>query len=81
MQRKITDCDNSKWSEKPIIRECHQRVLHNGVKEILAEIRTRFWIVRGIVYSKEILSLHKAQKTVKFNIISEKFKALTALDE
>ena len=29
--------------------------------------------------SKEILSLHKAYETVKFNVVSE--KALTALDE
>ena len=30
-----------------IINECHQRVGHNGVKETLAELRSRFWIIRG----------------------------------
>ncbi len=30
-----------------IIRHCHERVFHNGVKETLSEIRTRFWICRG----------------------------------
>ena len=30
-----------------IIRDCHQRVLHNEVKETLTELRTRFWVVRG----------------------------------
>ena len=30
-----------------IIRDCHQRVLYNGVKETLTELRTRFWVVRG----------------------------------
>ena len=30
-----------------IIRDCHERVMHNGVKEILSEFRTRFWLARG----------------------------------
>ena len=30
-----------------IVREAHDRVRHNGVKETLTEIRTKFWIVKG----------------------------------
>ena len=30
-----------------IIRGCHERVIHNGVKETLAELRTRYWLVKG----------------------------------
>ena len=30
-----------------IIRTCHERVHHDGVKETLTELRSRFWIVRG----------------------------------
>jgi hypothetical protein len=30
-----------------IIEECHERVHHNGVKETLTEIRSKFWIVKG----------------------------------
>ena len=30
-----------------LIREAHERVMHNGVKETLAEIRTRYWILQG----------------------------------
>ena len=30
-----------------IIRDCHHRVLHGGVKQTLSELRSRFWLVRG----------------------------------
>ena len=30
-----------------IVRHCHNRVMHNGPKETLAELRSRFWIVKG----------------------------------
>ena len=30
-----------------IINDAHRRVLHNGVRETLTEIRRRFWIVKG----------------------------------
>ena len=31
----------------PIINDCHQRVLQDGVKETLTELRYRFWITKG----------------------------------
>ena len=38
-----------------IIRDCHESVMHNGVKETLLEFRTRFWLVRGRqIVKKEI---------------------------
>ena len=33
----------------------HEQVLHNGVKETLTEIRSRFWIVRGRSLAKKII--------------------------
>ena len=30
-----------------IIRDCHHRVMHNGVRETLTELRSRFWLTRG----------------------------------
>ena len=30
-----------------IARKAHEKVLHNGVKDILTEIRTKYWIVKG----------------------------------
>ena len=30
-----------------IIRESHECVMHNGVKEILAETRSKYWIIYG----------------------------------
>ena len=39
-----------------LIRDCHKRVLHNGARETLAELRTRFWIVRGRQVVRKVLS-------------------------
>ena len=30
-----------------IIRDCHHRVLHGGVKQTLSELRSGFWLVHG----------------------------------
>ena len=30
-----------------IVRDAHERVMHNGVKETLTELRTKYWIIRG----------------------------------
>ena len=30
-----------------IIRNCHEQVYHDGVNETLAELRARFWIIKG----------------------------------
>ena len=38
-----------------IIEECHQRVLHSGVRATLAELRSRFWVPRGRQIVKRIL--------------------------
>ena len=38
-----------------IARRAHQRVLHNGVKEILNEIRAKFWIVKGRSFVKKLI--------------------------
>ena len=37
------------------IHQAHARVLHNGVKETLTELRSRFWIVKGRAAVKRIL--------------------------
>ena len=38
-----------------IVRHCHEQVHHNGVKETLTELRSRFWIVRGRQFIRRIL--------------------------
>jgi len=38
-----------------VIREAHERILHNGVKETLAEIRQRYWIVQGRQVVRRVL--------------------------
>ena len=30
-----------------IIRDCHERVMHGGVKSTLTELRSKYWILRG----------------------------------
>ena len=30
-----------------IIRDCHHRVMHNGVRETLNKLRSRFWLTKG----------------------------------
>ena len=39
-----------------IIRDAHQWVMHNEVKETLTEIRSRFWIIRGRQLLKMVLN-------------------------
>ena len=38
-----------------IIRECHERVLHNGVQDTLCCLRERFWIVKGRQTVKRVI--------------------------
>jgi len=38
-----------------IIRESHERVMHNGVKETLAETRSKYWIIHGRQSIRQVL--------------------------
>ena len=38
-----------------IIRESHERVMHNGVKETLAETRSKYWIIHGRQSVRQVL--------------------------
>ena len=38
-----------------IIRECHEDVMYNGLKETLAELRSRHWIPRGRQTVKRVI--------------------------
>ena len=38
-----------------IVRDCHHRMRHGGVNSTLAEVRTKFWIVRGRQLVKQII--------------------------
>ena len=38
-----------------LVMEAHCRVLHNGVKETLTELRERFWIIRGRSIVKKVI--------------------------
>lgn len=38
------------------IEECHERVLHGGARETLAELRSKFWIPKGRQCVKKVVS-------------------------
>ena len=38
-----------------IVREAHSRVMHNGVKETLTELRSRYWIIRGRSFVRKLI--------------------------
>ena len=38
------------------IREAHTRVLHNGVKETLTELRAKYWVVKARMSIKSVIS-------------------------
>ena len=38
-----------------ITRQAHEKVLHNGVKDTLTEIRTKYWVVKGRSLVKSIV--------------------------
>lgn len=38
-----------------VIRACHERVMHDGVKETLTELRSKFWLVKGRQVVKKLL--------------------------
>jgi hypothetical protein len=38
------------------IKEAHQRVCHNGVKETLTELRTKYWVAKGRMSVQNVIS-------------------------
>ena len=38
-----------------IVEECHRRVQHNGTKDTLTELRSRFWLVKGRQFIRKII--------------------------
>ena len=38
-----------------VVRSAHRRVMHNGVRETLAEIRTKYWIIRGRKFVRQLI--------------------------
>ena len=38
-----------------LIMDAHRRVLHNGVRETLAELRSMYWVIQGRQVVKKLL--------------------------
>ena len=47
--------DRNHRATQLIIEECHERVEHNGVKETLTELRSKFWVVKGRQFVRKII--------------------------
>ena len=46
---------NDHYLTESVVKDNHERVLHNGFKHTLSEVRKNYWIVRGGNYIKKIL--------------------------
>ena len=55
MQKHPAILDAEHYVTSLIVRDSHERVKHNGVKETLTEIRSKFWIVRGRQYVRKLI--------------------------
>ena len=42
---------------KLLVLKCHEKVLHNGVKQTLNELRNEFWINQGRNYIRKLLNI------------------------
>ena len=38
-----------------VVLNCHQKVMHGGVKDTLTELRSRFWVVKGRSFVKKLI--------------------------
>ena len=47
--------DASKHIRALIVKSCHEKVLHGGMKDTLTKLRSRFWIVQGSKVVKKLL--------------------------
>ena len=52
-----------------LIKKAHSRVLHNGVKETLTELRSKFWIVKGRSVVKKIIHVCKRHEGKPYSTI------------
>ena len=39
-----------------VIQRAHQRILHNGLKETLTEVRAKYWVIKGRAVVKRVIS-------------------------
>jgi hypothetical protein len=47
---------NDHWFSTLLVEECHRRVMHNGVRETLCEIRSEHWIAKGRQFVEKIIA-------------------------
>ncbi|CAB4044190.1 Hypothetical predicted protein, partial [Paramuricea clavata] len=47
--------DTAHYLTTLIVRDCHERVMHGGIKATLTELRSKFWLVRGRNFVRKLL--------------------------
>ena len=47
--------DKSHALTRLIVLDAHKRVMHNGVKETLTQLRSDYWVIRGRQYTRKII--------------------------
>ena len=47
--------DKNQQLTKLIVVEAHRRVMHDGVKETLTELRSNYWLVRGRQFTRKVI--------------------------
>ena len=62
-----------------MVKQAHERVLHNGPKETLTEVRTKYWVPRGRTVTKKVI--HQCVTCRKFEGLPYKAPAPPPLPE
>ena len=57
-----------------IVEACHRKVNHGGVKETLAELRSKYWVPKGIQLVKKTTEADEGQSQNIYEIRKNVFK-------
>ena len=54
-QRHPAILDQGHYVTSLVMKNCHERVKHKGMKETLTDLRSKFWIVKGRQFVRKLL--------------------------
>jgi hypothetical protein len=58
------------WFTELVIRDCHERIHHSGVKSTLAELRSKFWVPKGRQTVKNVIGKCQVCNRMEAKVIS-----------
>jgi hypothetical protein len=47
--------DKNHHLTKLVVMDAHRHVMHNGVQETLAELRSSYWVIRGRQFVRKLI--------------------------